>query len=583
MATRYGIQLAVHLISSHFGDLVAKVCECLLRKGTLTLRDIIRFTELSAQQVKNCLLVLIQHNCVQAFSTVEDGGLSESRIITQYMVIFNNIIHRMRFSKFIMIVSQEFDKECEELLEGLLQHGRLTLAQLLDRANTDKPEGKIPVVHLGGDRSRIHVRVLKSGFHRASCGLLCLSGNSFLMIGLSLTIKFVQFVECCPAQDALRESFNRLVNAHYVERCPASEPLLELKTDEAPSRRGAKSAKIARVVETTEQRALKAAAPMEAKRFLVVTNTGSDIHGKNTVDMPSNEITGEKQMKDEYMQLDGALGGAVCEKEVVWRANFEEFVLRLKQKVCVASIRAQYDDGAGVVLSAMLEATRGTERKIRGETSGPLSLNAIFEEVMKTEEGRTMTLEHVRSSLNQIGCKLDTAGPDQSYSIDLKNIIDTAQRDEVELIVLKRYGKEAFRMFRLLSRTRCLAETNKISDTALVDKKEAAKILYKLWQDDNVHMVRPTATSTSDKDLCLWTVNKDTLWKHVLDQMYHGALNLSLRTLYELEQEREILQLPREKRIGELGKRYERLRRVRILMESSLMKLDDSIMLFNDF
>ncbi|XP_034710606.1 DNA-directed RNA polymerase III subunit rpc3-like [Vitis riparia] len=142
-ATQYGVQLAVHLISSHFGNLVAKVCDCLLRKGTLTLASVIRFTELPPQQVKSCILVLIQHNCVQAFAIQQEVGFGEApRVVTQYMALFHNILHRMRFAKFLAIVSEELDKECEEILEGLLQHGRLTLEQILDRAKSNQSEGK---------------------------------------------------------------------------------------------------------------------------------------------------------------------------------------------------------------------------------------------------------------------------------------------------------------------------------------------------------------------------------------------------------------------------------------------------------
>ena len=54
---------------------VQKVCECLLRKGTLPLAQIIHFTELSKQNAVNSLLVLIQHNCVQAFATQSEGVL----------------------------------------------------------------------------------------------------------------------------------------------------------------------------------------------------------------------------------------------------------------------------------------------------------------------------------------------------------------------------------------------------------------------------------------------------------------------------------------------------------------------------
>lgn len=47
-------------------------------------------------------------------------------------------------------------------------------------------------------------------------------------------------------QDALRESFIKLVRARFVERCPAPEPFLAPQSDEeTPARkRGAKSAKV---------------------------------------------------------------------------------------------------------------------------------------------------------------------------------------------------------------------------------------------------------------------------------------------------------------------------------------------------
>ena len=113
MVSQHGILLAVSIISDHFGPLVSvsphpspsptpplpvvprilaerphaparecdalrpslpiplsqKVCGCLLRHGALSLHEIVRRLELSPGQARNSLLVLIQHNCVQAFST----------------------------------------------------------------------------------------------------------------------------------------------------------------------------------------------------------------------------------------------------------------------------------------------------------------------------------------------------------------------------------------------------------------------------------------------------------------------------------------------------------------------------------
>lgn len=48
----------------------------------------------------------------------------------------------------------------------------------------------------------------------------------------------------------------------------------------------------------------------------------------------------------------------------------------------------------------------------------PLSLNSIFEEVMKSEAGRSMTLDRVRASLVQLGCSPSMA-IDESYSVGI--------------------------------------------------------------------------------------------------------------------------------------------------------------------
>ncbi|XAR53662.1 hypothetical protein NMG60_11022299, partial [Bertholletia excelsa] len=130
MAMQHGIKLTLYLISSYFGDLVAKVCECLLRRGTLSFANIVRFTKLNKMKVKDALLVRIQHNWVPAFAIQQAGGFGEApKVLTQYIVLFDKIIHHVRFPKFLSIVSGELGKECEEMLEGLLQHGRLSLNQ----------------------------------------------------------------------------------------------------------------------------------------------------------------------------------------------------------------------------------------------------------------------------------------------------------------------------------------------------------------------------------------------------------------------------------------------------------------------
>ncbi|WVY98318.1 hypothetical protein V8G54_030469 [Vigna mungo] len=234
--------------------------------------------------------------------------------------------------------------------------------------------------------------------------------------------------------------------------------------------------------------------------------------------------------------------------------------------------------------------------------SVPLSLDTITAEVMKTDTGRTMTIDRIRASLSQLGCSQRMI-VDDAYSIG-----------KVESIVLKRYGRDAYRMFRLLSKDGCFHDTDKelgatkktrvnislketrddsmskffslIAASTLVEKKEAPKLLYRLWKDNYLYMeVKVVATGVKQTTILMWKVSKPLLWEHVLDEMYHAALNLSLRMAFEQEKDEELLNVPRVKlnEAGPLEKKYKRLVRVWRLLGSSLTKLAEALMLFHDF
>lgn len=51
-----------------------------------------------------------------------------------------------------------------------------------------------------------------------------------------------------------------------------------------------------------------------------------------------------------------------------------------------------------------------------------------------------------------------------------------------------------------------------------------------------------TGGNTKPVSILMWKVNQPLLWEHVLDEMYHGALNLKLRMASEQEKEEEVSQ-----------------------------------------
>ncbi|XP_076911639.1 uncharacterized protein LOC143569667 [Bidens hawaiensis] len=529
--TPHGIKLAVHLISTYFGDIVSKVCDCLLNKGPLSQILVIKYTHLTKQQVTKALLVLIHHNCVQAFNSQLPGSFgAPPKIVTQYMALYDNIIHHMRFPKFSSIVSNEFGQDCAYIFDGLLQHGRLSMNQIMDRSES-----------------------------------------------------YIKNRENGNASNVLYENFNKLAQARFIERCPAVEPFLEPQED-APKKRGAKT-KIGDVSQTLEARALAAAAPMESLRFLVesdaLINGALNNDDDDIKKSPTTSIVGEKRKQD-CLESETENWATNKNKEILWRANFEEFVRCLRYKACVSHVTERIDSVAGIVLHAVFEANRRDETKVKMEKTVPLLLQTIFDEAMKTEEGRSLTLERVRAALVQLGCELPTIAINETYSIDLKKIIDQAQAQEVESIVMKKYGRESYRMFRLLAERERFIETDKIASTTFVEKQDALIALFKLWKDDFLHLERIGNGNDAQKsEAMLWKLNKRSVWEQVLDDMYHAALNLKLRIVHENDLSKDSLLVV--KGTADDAAMKNRLRAKWKVLEASLFILDDAIMLLHDF
>ncbi|EOA28859.1 hypothetical protein CARUB_v10025103mg [Capsella rubella] len=495
--TEFAILYAVHIITIQFGSVVSKVCECLLRKGPLSLREIFRLAEsqnINHDKVKDVLYILIQHNCVQAYSLEPPDG-NESKGVVQYLVLVNNILHRVRYNKFSKVVNEELGTQCSAVLDHLLRNGRLTLGQLIEIV-TDHQNTKT-------------------------------------------------------SSEEIREYLQKLVDARFVERVPSPEPVLENK--EQGKKRGVNAAKILKESKSLEERVLEAATPVEALRFPLLFQQASN---SSLPDINDDNI---KRKRD--------VDASESSNEIIWRPNFGEFIRRLRHKACVKIVNERMDKSCAAVLKAMLEVGRCQEKTVTTDKSVPMLVSSIYEEVIKTKGDCTILLEQVEACLDQLSSASSylpafAIETDDSYIVDFKSIINVAQRDEMEALVMRRYGKEAFRMFRYLSsQEECFVETDKIADATLTEKKDTWNILMKMWKDGYLHMQKLVTVTSVYMPFYLWKVNKLIVSRKMLDEMYHASLNLSLKCTHKLDSKEEA------------NKK----------LKGALFELDDAIMIFHDF
>lgn len=140
-------------------------------------------------------------------------------------------------------------------------------------------------------------------------------------------------------------------------------------------------------------------------------------------------------------------------------------------------MNVRINNDTAIVLVVTLELSRHSETKLRIDNSVPQSINVIYDEVVKREGDLGMDLERIRSYLIELGYEAPLMEIHKTCSVDLKKIIEQTCIEEMESIVLKRYGREAYRSFRLLSKADRLLKMDKILDTIFVGKKDTIKIL----------------------------------------------------------------------------------------------------------
>lgn len=133
----HATRLAISIVHDSFGELPGKLCESFVRKGALSLHALCTETQLSTATCKQCLLILLQHNCAAAWQDTGDEHFqSNPGSCVTYHILLDRILHRIRFPRMLAHVRDCLGAAHELLLEGLLEHGRLREDQLLERTTT---------------------------------------------------------------------------------------------------------------------------------------------------------------------------------------------------------------------------------------------------------------------------------------------------------------------------------------------------------------------------------------------------------------------------------------------------------------
>jgi hypothetical protein len=125
-ASLNGLQsTALQVVRQHFGDPTEVICAALIRYPKRTLKELQGDTDIAVGQLRNCLLILLQHNLVTAAIDA-----TKPRTAGQVLYSFNldAAVLRLRYPKFVAhigkILGEKDGKDGERILEAVLENGR---------------------------------------------------------------------------------------------------------------------------------------------------------------------------------------------------------------------------------------------------------------------------------------------------------------------------------------------------------------------------------------------------------------------------------------------------------------------------
>eukprot|EP00884_Botryococcus_braunii_P022120 jgi/Botrbrau1/8592/Bobra.0380s0013.1 len=571
--------LACNLIEEHLGPTCEAVCGTLLRKGRSSLQEIAWACKLLPIQVRQALLVLMQHNCVvvHVLGPISDPTSKSSSFI--YEADVPGILARLRFPRCVMHISGTYPPPLpsdgdepddgkaggsppeslqEKLIMALLQHGRLRTAQLLHILSPKTDSDQPPPA-------------------------------------------FQKEVE-----DALAE----LVKDRYVERAPHCR--LPLPAILRPPKGNAKTLSKLDPETVKEMDAKRKALYREAvRRFRLPAGLGQPLcDSQQPLHTPSRMEDGgssgkgrpKKKAKLSKGRSAAFLGSQEDDFEddeeadtILWRANRQHFCrvfLEEDMVECLCKLRGKR---VALLVQAILQAGRRDPYMDQispavGEWDIQQAVRLLRDPEDDSALQPTEVVTMIRTVLEE-GRKpnLLFQFPEGMVGVDTRGILDFMRMQHVTSIIRARFSPNAERLFKLVAEEKQM-EMGRLHQQAVMETKHLCPLTHDLLLAGFLSIQDLPKTADHSPMNTFYTLRVDLpgVLKRIGTGILQSILNLRLRLSHEMRQQEQVLQAVENRELITLvtadhKKALERLKLVTRILQTGMLALEPTLLLFNGF
>ncbi|KAK3813573.1 MAG: RNA polymerase III subunit RPC82 helix-turn-helix domain-containing protein [Linnemannia elongata] len=479
------------IVREHFGPIVEKVANVLIRKGRMPVGLIANFTALKPRQVRECLFVLIQHNLAVYAESQE-----KSRIVTYYEINRPELLHRVLIPKVLHSSQEWFERDGALITESLLTHGKLTITDCV--ADVLKTSGVAP-------------------------------GKTTTQRTQSLT-----------------KAFTRMVKEKCLIAVRPSDSLTAADKDMAEEKRetdkmtlpptAAELASIRKALGSQKQ-AEQNATIVGLKRRL---DTMDDSYGEKR---PRLLTDGDFVIVEEV------------ETDVYFKINFDRFIIRWRNVQIANLYEARLNPTAKTIMQTIMNLAEERMINCKEDHSSPVSIMLLLNSLPKdtnlidtlefdpSDLGPNNTKPKIHECLDKYIQILEDdlmkilkkdAGRSGQYVINLKSASQILKKNLIQGIVSARFGAPYVRIMNMLADKGKLEE-KQISRFSMMPVKDVREKLTTLCTFGvlNLQEVPKTKERTPSRTYYLWEVILPRAADTLTDRLYHTMGNLRQRRFVE--------------------------------------------------